>query len=68
MAERIWRICSEEKERHAELDNKLKIILERNEYPADVVDRSLSKFLENKARQVIAPEPEKPVKRFLKLP
>ena len=67
LAERIWRICSEEKERHAELA-KLKIILERNEYPADVIDRSLSKFLENKARQVIAPEPEKPVKRFLKLP
>jgi hypothetical protein len=37
LAERTWRICSEEKDRLDELE-KLKVILYRNDYPAEVVE------------------------------
>jgi len=67
LAERIWRICSEEKERLNELE-KLKTILERNEYPEDVIKTTLSRFMESKTRPANPVELEKPVKRFLKLP
>jgi len=47
----------------------LKTILARNEYPSEVIDESIARFLRGKAREPDQPtEPEKPVKRFLKLP
>ena len=63
IAERIWRIVSDEEERKVEIE-KLKTILSRNEYPADVVNNTLSLFLEKKSKQAKPGEPE----RFLKLP
>jgi len=67
-AERIWRIVSDDKERMVELE-RLKIILARNEYPSDVVDNTIRRFLEKKARVTeTAKGPEKEIKRFLKLP
>jgi hypothetical protein len=70
LAERIWRICSEEKERLGEIE-KLKVILQRNDYPLEVIERTLGKFIENKAKPAIAIEAvidERPTKRFFKLP
>jgi len=68
LAERIWRKVSDEQERLTEIE-KLKTILARNEYPPEVVDESIARFLKSKAREPDQlEEPEKPVKRFLKLP
>jgi hypothetical protein len=69
LAERIWRICSVEGERNNEL-SKLKTILRRNDYPQDVIDKTINLFLESKTRPTEQPvEPNKrDVKRFLKLP
>jgi len=67
LAERIWRICSEEAERLRELE-KLKTILKRNEYPVDVIETTISRFKESKAKPPTSAEPEKETKRFLKLP
>ena len=67
LAERIWRIVGEEKERLVELE-KLKVILARNDYPPDIINTTISLFLEKKARQVEQSKPEKEHKRFLKLP
>jgi hypothetical protein len=49
LAERIWKICEENDDRMAELE-KLKLILARNEYPPDVIDRYTNAFLASKAR------------------
>ena len=49
LAGRIWRICSEEAERKIELQ-KLKLILIRNEYPTEVIDTALNRFLEKKSQ------------------
>jgi hypothetical protein len=67
LAERVWRICSDEKERLVEI-NKLKVILERNDYPLDIIDRTLNLFIENKAKPKLVVEGPQPLKRFLKLP
>lgn len=67
LAERIWRICSEQSERLIEIE-KLKTILRKNDYPPDVVDCYVSRFLESKATEPTPKEPDKPHKRFLKLP
>jgi len=67
LAERIWRICSDEDQRKVEL-SKLKVILERNDYPVDIIERTIGKFIENKAKPVNQEQPEKEVKRFIKLP
>ncbi len=48
---------------------KLKTILARNDYPPEIIDETIKRFVERKTRQDTPPaEPEKPVKRFLKLP
>ena len=64
---RIWRIVKDEKERQAEIE-RLKVILARNDYPPDVVDTTISLFIEQKARQANPSKPEKETTRFLKLP
>ena len=56
LAERIWRICSEENERQIEFE-KLKSILQRNEYPLQVIEKALSKFIESKTRPQPTPLP-----------
>jgi hypothetical protein len=69
LAERIWRIVNDPEERLIELD-KLKTILERNEYPPEIVNNTITKFLEKKAYEENPVESEKGIefKRFLKLP
>jgi len=48
---------------------KLKVILQRNDYPLEVIDRTLGKFIENKAKPPLPIEQDvRPNKRFLKLP
>ena len=60
-------MCSEDSTKRDELE-KLKVILERNEYPPEIVERSLAEFVDSKAKEQQEKEPEKPIKRFLKLP
>jgi hypothetical protein len=67
LAERAWRIVSDQQERLIELE-RLRTILARNDYPPDVVETTIARFLERKARQANPAEPEKEIKRFLKLP
>ena len=67
LAERIWRICSEPDERHREIE-KLKQNLYRNDYPVDVVELTINKFLEKKAKQPSEPPSDIRHKKFLKLP
>ena len=68
LADRIWRICSEEEDRERELE-KLKLILLRNEYPAEVIDKSILLYRASKSKPTEQEvDPEKPVKVFFKLP
>jgi hypothetical protein len=70
LADRAWKICSEQADRDAEL-LKLRGILARNDYPPEVVEKAIAKFRADKEKPpmpIETPEPEKPVKRFLKLP
>ena len=66
-AERIWRICSDHEDRLNQIE-KLKGILYMNDYPVDVVERTLNKFLESKASPPLPKETEVRKKRYLKLP
>jgi hypothetical protein len=47
---RICRIVKDEGERKLEID-RLKVILGRNDYPPDIVDTTISLFLEQRSRQ-----------------
>ncbi len=70
LANRIWKICSDNKDRLDELE-KLKIILYRNDYPQEVVETTINKFIAdmNKPRAEGPEEEDKrPDKRFFKLP
>ena len=67
LAERIWRVCTEESTKRDELE-KLKVILGRNEYPPEIVERSLAEFVESKTKPNQEKVAEKTLKRFLKLP
>jgi hypothetical protein len=67
LADRIWKICTEEEIRETEL-SKLKLILIGNDYPEDIIDRTIMKYRESKTKPIETPPPEKPVKHFLKLP
>jgi len=68
LAERAWRICTEREDKMCEL-NKLRAILARNDYPTEVVNQTINKFLERKNREEVQPPKEKKEhKRFLKLP
>ena len=70
LANRIWKICSHNKDRLDELE-KLKIILYRNDYPQEVVETTINKFIAdmNKPRAEGPQEEDKrPDKRFFKLP
>ena len=67
LADRAWKICSENKDRLAELD-KLKVILAKNEYPPEIVERSISAYLESKAREEASIPTAKGKPVFLKLP
>jgi hypothetical protein len=67
LAERIWRIVSDKDERIAEIE-KLKTILARNEYPADIIERSTESFLKSKAKENVKEATTEKLKRFIKLP
>ncbi len=66
LANRIWNICSDPKERETELI-KLRFTLLQNEYPPDIVDQELKAFKERKMKpSSLPPKPDK--KRFIVLP
>lgn len=76
LAERIWRIVSDKEERLDEI-GKLKTILQRNDYPEEVIDQTINKFIEKKLKDdsrqaeqcaIITRKEEKTHKRFLVLP
>jgi hypothetical protein len=68
LAERIWRIVSDEDERLIEIE-KLKLILVKNDYPTEVIDQTISKFIEKKTKNNNIPvQTVEKMKRFLKLP
>ena len=52
--DRIWKICSDQHERDVQVE-KLRLILERNEYPKFVVNREVEKFI--KLRESPSPTP-----------
>jgi predicted GIY-YIG superfamily endonuclease len=67
LADRIWKICSETDEKETEL-RKLKVILAKNDYPTEVVEKAIASFRASKEGPAVPPKEEKPEKRFLKLP
>jgi len=73
LAERIWRICCDENDRRLQLE-RLKTILARNEFPPEVVERTLASFIETKAKAASTTATaekvaqEEKTTRFLKLP
>jgi len=66
LANRIWSICSDPKERDKEL-SKLRGTLLQNAYPPDIVDLELKAFKERKMNQS-SPPPKPDKKRFIVLP
>jgi hypothetical protein len=67
LAERIWNIVSDNEVRIVELE-RLKAILARNDYPLDIVDKTIRNFLEIKKNPEKQDKLIKDKKRFLKLP
>jgi hypothetical protein len=63
---RIWKICSSQKHRDEEVV-KLKVILAKNEYPKEIIEKTIDKYI---ARITLPtqPKPEKQYKRFIVLP
>ena len=66
LANRIWSICSDPKERDKEL-SKLRGTLLQNAYPPDIVDLELKAFKERKSN-ASSPPPKPDKKRFIVLP
>lgn len=48
LLDRIWKICSLEDDRKLEI-RKLKEILKRNEYPEEIIEHEINKFLKNRS-------------------
>jgi len=63
---RIWKICTTQEQKDDEV-SKLRIILEKNEYPKNVIDQTIDKYI---ARITLPPQPKQPkeTKRFIVLP
>ena len=66
LVHRIWKICSDESSREEEL-KKLKVILQKNQYPNEVIEKTIQKYEANQ-RNRNKEKVEKPEIRFLKLP
>ncbi len=67
LANRIWRICTDEEEREKELQ-ALKHRLLLNDYPPKVIDHEIDKFKQRKQMQTCQPPPKPDTKRFIVLP
>ena len=68
LLDRIWKICSDQKDRDFEI-SKLKAILVKNDYPTKVIESEVSKFVLNRNKNMIPPfESERKVEKFLVLP
>jgi hypothetical protein len=64
---RIWRICTTQEQRDAEV-SKLKLILAKNEYPKNVIDETINKYIARITLPAATKEPQKEAKRFIVLP
>lgn len=70
MLERISRICTEKEDRNLEM-RKLRAILEKNDYPSNVIDAEFAKFMKSKSNRTPLQNVQQQVptvKRFLVLP
>ena len=74
LLDRIWKICSDPKDRELEV-SKLKGILAKNDYPTSIIEKETEKFLINRAKPppdktstVTPSEANLKVKKFLVLP
>jgi hypothetical protein len=72
LLDRIWRICAEEKDRKDEVE-KLRAILEKNEYPVRVINKEIELFVLRKKEKSKGGDKEKPptvekTRRFIVLP
>lgn len=47
LLDRIWKICTEEKEKKSQIV-KLKAILAKNDYPVDIVNKEIESFIEKR--------------------
>jgi hypothetical protein len=47
LLDRVWRICTEEKDRHEEV-RKMRLILEKNEYPTHIVNKEIEGSIQHK--------------------
>ena len=68
--DRIWKICTFETDRKSEVET-LKTILTRNDYPPEIVNQEIARYLQNKATPQQSDKPTKeraPEKRFIVLP
>jgi hypothetical protein len=63
---RIWKICTTQEQKDEEV-SKLRIILAKNEYPNNVIEETINKYI---ARITLPaqPKPQKETKRFIVLP
>jgi len=70
LLDRIWKICSTENDRAAEIE-QLRRILKQNEFPQTVVESEISRYMARKTSENVSEpsaEQVKPEKRFIVLP
>ena len=63
---RIWRICTTQQHKDEEVA-QLKLILAKNEYPSDIINDTIDKYIA-RISLPIQPKPVKEFKRFIVLP
>ena len=63
---RIWRICTTQEHRNEEV-KRLKIILLKNEYPENIINQTIDKYI-SRITLPNQPKPQKETKRFIVLP
>ena len=66
LMDRIWKICSLESDRKSEVET-LKIILIRNDYPLEIINQEIARYLQSKATPQQTKE-KAPEKRYIVLP
>jgi hypothetical protein len=67
LLDRVWRICTEEKDRLEEV-RKMRLILEKNEYPTHIINKEIERFIQHRRSQRQEITTVEKARRFIVLP